>query len=125
MRIVKIDHIVLFVENMEESIRFYKVLGFQTANAKDRYELTAGDFRIHLYAKGKPSENQPEKIATGAADICIEIDSGIEMLRDYLASQGLKIKYELSPRSGVRGAMRSFFLSDPDGNLIEVASYNN
>ena len=125
MRIVKVDHLVLYVADVDESIRFYKVLGFQVQNAKERYELFAGDFRLHLYPQNRPASVAPAKLETGVSDICLELDSGIDLLRDYLASQGVSIAQELMPRSGARGAMRSFFVRDPDGNLVEIASYDS
>lgn len=125
MKIVKIDHVTLMTADIEACIRFYKVLGFRTEDAKGRYELSAGDFRIHVYRKNEPGYIQPTKAQPGAVEICLELDGGIDMLRSYLVSQGMEIADEITPKSGARGVMRTFFLRDPDGNLVEIASYND
>ncbi len=34
MRIKKVDHVVITTEHLEESIKFYKMLGFEAVNSR-------------------------------------------------------------------------------------------
>lgn len=124
MQMKRIDHLVLYTVNVDACIQFYKMLGFRAQDAKDRYELTTGDCRINVYHKDRPGTPKPEKVVCGALDICLEMDGGnLEQLRTYLEKQGLEIACDTAPHAGIRGPMKSFFLRDPDGNLVEIAAY--
>lgn len=125
MKLKKIDHVTLYTADSKKSIQFYKMLGFTVRNAGDRYELTAGDFSIHVFEKGKGLSPMCEKAAPGTADICFELDNGLSMLKTYLREQGLDVVEGVVPRSGSKGSMQSLYLRDPDGNIIEICCYND
>lgn len=125
MKLKKLDHVVLYTTDSKASIQFYKMLGFTVRDAVDRYELTAGDFSIHVFEKGKCPSTQCEKAMPGTVDICLELDNGLSMLKTYLQEQGVQVVEGIVPRSGVKGSMQSIYLKDPDGNVIEICCYND
>ena len=72
------------------------------------------------------AEDNADNMQPGSTDLCFELDGNIDdlrMLRDYFEKQGLDVSDSLVPRNGLRGAMQSFYLRDPDGNSIEISSY--
>lgn len=126
MRISKIDHVVMTTDVVDECLKFYRMLGFSIRDAQGRYELTAGDVRINLYRRGDGVYPHADNMQPGSTDLCFELDGNIDdlrMLRDYFEKQGLDVSGSLVPRNGLRGAMQSFYLRDPDGNSIEISSY--
>lgn len=121
--IKKVDHIVITTSNIEKCLSFYNKLGFSAKNAGGRYELFAGDFKINVHILGKELSPHAQNIKSGSADLCFEIDGNIEKYKKELESNGLQIELGVVERNGIKGAMNSIYLRDPDGNLLEFSSY--
>ena len=119
----KIDHIVITTAHPSQCLSFYEKLGFAARNAGGRYELFAGDFKINVHVKGKELTPHAAKVRPGSADLCFEIDCGLESCRERLEAKGLCVELGIVGRTGVKGGMRSIYLRDPDGNLVELCSY--
>ncbi|MDK9429729.1 hypothetical protein QP016_03115 [Gallibacterium anatis] len=47
----------------------------------------------------------------------------LEQVLDYLKEQHLSIEEGIVERTGAVGKIRSIYLRDPDGNLIELSNY--
>lgn len=123
MKIKKIDHVVITTAHLDDCVAFYKALGFTAHDAKGRWELFAGDFKINVHIKGEELYPHAGTVQPGSADLCFELDGDLRKLKTYLQEQGFAIAEDLVARVGVRGSMQSFYLRDPDGNLIEISSY--
>ena len=61
--------------------------------------------------------------AAGSDDLCFLTQEPPEAVIADLAQHGVAV--ELGPviKAGARGPIRSVYVRDPDGNLIEIASY--
>lgn len=121
--IKKIDHLVITTGQIENCISFYEKLGFSSHNAGNRFELKAGDFKINVHIRGKEIEPHAENIQTGSADLCFEVSEEIEGFVKHLDAAGLTSFSGIVERHGVKGKMKSVYLRDPDGNLVEFSSY--
>lgn len=121
--IKKIDHVVITTNNIENCINFYKKLGFTLKMANERYELYSGDFKINVHLKGHELSPHSKNVQTGSADLCFEINTNIDMTKTNLEQNGIKIEQGIVERTGAFGEMKSIYLRDPDGNLIELSSY--
>ncbi|MEG0901806.1 MAG: VOC family protein [Clostridia bacterium] len=119
----KIDHMVITTAKLPACIAFYEALGFRSQAAGGRWELFANDFKINVHRKGQELEPKAQNVQTGSADFCFEIDGSLAACMDQLAKSGLEIELGSVVRHGVRGEMQSVYLRDPDGNLIELCSY--
>ncbi|MEG2304761.1 MAG: VOC family protein, partial [Lachnospiraceae bacterium] len=64
-----------------------------------------------------------QNVQTGSADFCFEIDDDLVLYRNHLMAQEITVELGIVVRHGVRGEMQSIYLRDPDGNLIELCSY--
>lgn len=121
--IKKIDHIVITTANLEACIGFYEALGFSVRDALGRYELFAGDFKINVHVCGAELSPHAGHVQPGSADLCFELEGGIDAFKADLERAGIPIELGVVERHGVRGNMRSVYLRDPDKNLIEFCSY--
>ena len=84
----------------------------------------------------RPTEDQPPPIATskedwftadheaaGSEDLCFLTDSSPDEVVRHLQAQGVAIVAGPGPRRGAQGTLMSVYCRDPDGALIEIASY--
>lgn len=121
--IKKIDHLVITAKDVFHTLEFYKKLGFEVKNSGGRYELFAGDFKINVHVLGKELSPHAQTVQPGSADLCFELSGNLEVYQKELESKGLQIELGIVSRTGVKGGMRSIYLRDPDGNLVEFCSY--
>jgi len=123
----RIDHIVITVNDIEKSIRFYcDVLGMQETNFGDNRKAVAfGNQKINLH----PIANNISLTATspspGSVDICLVCSTPAEELVNELKRHGIAIEAGPVERQGAMGPMTSVYIRDPDGNLIELSNYDN
>lgn len=119
----KIDHFVITTGKVADCLAFYGKLGFTARDAGGRYELFAGDFKINVHLLGHELAPKAQQVTPGSADLCLEIEGTLEDCRAALLAAGLTLLEDICPRTGAHGPMRSIYLRDPDGNLIELSSY--
>ncbi len=124
----RIDHLVINCQNVEISAAWYqRVLGMEREDfgPTGRTALKFGGQKINL----RPVAADPARWITGAsdqagaADLCFVTAVGAEEVLSHLRACGVTIVEGPVPRTGALGPMRSVYCRDPDGNLIEVASY--
>ncbi|GET22472.1 VOC family protein [Prolixibacter denitrificans] len=125
MKIDRIDHIVLTVANMAATIEFYtEILGMElVVFGNNRKALSFGRQKINLHPKGNEFEPKASAPTCGSADICLVSATAIEEVQAELIGKGVKIIEGIVERTGATGKIRSLYLRDPDGNLIEISDY--
>lgn len=121
--IKKLDHLVITTADVRACVSFYEKLGFRSRDAGGRWELFAGDFKINVHIRGHELEPKARNVQTGSADVCFELEGKVEDCLRSLQAQGVDVELGIVIRHGVRGEMRSLYLRDPDGNLVELCSY--
>ncbi len=124
MQIKEMDHFVLTAQHVEACLRFYtETLGMEKTETNGRFALWFGSHKINIHTR--PAEFQPaaEHPVAGSLDLCFEIDDDIETVLAELESKNAPLVTGIVERNGAKGKMRSVYLRDPDGNLIELASY--
>ena len=127
-----IDHIVLNVKDVEASAAWYaRVLGLMRVDFPTpigvRVALQFDSQKINLRPVDADSVAwfTGTAVAPGSADICFVTKSSPEAVKDYWISQGVQIVDGPVERTGALGSMTSVYCRDPDGNLIEVATYRS
>jgi len=125
MQVDRIDHLVLTVKNIEETIQFYtSVMGMEKVLfGEGRVALSFGCQKINLHELGNEFEPKAQNVKNGSADLCFIIDTPIEDAIDELKNKGVQIIEGPVPRTGATGKINSAYFRDPDGNLIEVSNY--
>ncbi len=122
--IKKIDHMVITTKDLQKCLEFYEKVGFIAKEANSRYELFAGDFKINVHILGKELSPHAQNVQTGSVDFCFETTSDIDLLKEDFISKNLEIELGVVQKTGVKGAMYSIYLRDPDGNLVEFCNYS-
>lgn len=121
--IKKTDHLVITTAKPSECIDFYEKLGFNVREGNGRYELFAGDFKINVHIKGNELSPHAENVMPGSADLCFEVTDNIDDFKAELETKNIQVELGVVDRNGVNGPMKSVYLRDPDGNLVEFCNY--
>jgi catechol 2,3-dioxygenase-like lactoylglutathione lyase family enzyme len=122
VRIQALDHIVLTVSNPEATVAFYERLGMRREEFGDgRLAISFGDQKINLHQAGKPIHPHARRPTPGSADLCLLVDGTLDEAERELERAG--VVFELGPveRVGANARLRSLYLRDPDGNLVELS----
>ena len=126
----RLDHVVLNVRNVEIAASWYqRVLGMEreefAVGPDDRVALKFGGQKINLRPHDAPAQTWPTGIVStpGAADLCFVAAMGGEDMVDHLDHCGVTIVHGPISKTGALGPIESVYCRDPDGNLIEIASY--
>lgn len=125
MRIDRIDHVVLTVDDVSRTIAFYvDVLGMTEATfGLDRTALMFGSSKINLHQRGREFEPKAARPTPGSADLCLIVEDPLEVVVAELAAIGIALEEGPVQRTGARGPITSVYIRDPDGNLIELSNY--
>lgn len=130
LAIVKsLDHLVLTCSSIPATINWYtRHLGMRAETfgpdpTAQRHALKFGTQKINLHQKGKEFEPKALTALPGTADVCflVEEDSNMESLVQGFQKEGVEVLEgaKVVSRTGARGNLRSVYVRDPDGNLVE------
>ncbi len=123
-----LDHLVLTVKDLDATLRFYcDGLGmtpeqFQPTDGTDRVALNFGVQKINLHVAGAEFEPKAHIAVPGSADLCFLSEVSLENWATHLGAHDIKIEQGPVARTGATGPIRSLYLRDPDGNLIEISN---
>lgn len=124
-----IDHLVLRVQDVERSIRFYRqALGCDVVRRRDDLglvHLRAGTSMIDLVSVTGPLGRRGGAAAAeqgrNVDHLCLRIEPFDEAaLRSHLLPFGLDAAQRAESRFGAEGSGPSIYFSDPDGNTVEL-----
>jgi len=132
-KVVSLDHIVLTVADIEATKSFYiKYLGMEDVSFRSpkdlsvvRHGLKFGDQKINLHKRGAEFEPKAQNVTPGSADMCFLTHLPVDTLLKEFKDAGLEVLEggEVVDRIGARGTLRSFYVRDPDQNLVEISNY--
>lgn len=128
---VKLDGIGLFVDDMPTMIRFYRdVLGFEITedeNAINVYLIKDGTLFMLYERKNfeKMTNRKYEYLKgfNGHFEIALYVDTYEEVDAEYTKAIEKGAQSVLEPTTESWG-QRTCYIADPEGNLIEIASFN-
>ena len=122
-----IDHLVLTVTDIEQTIQFYcYVLGMtEITFGEQRKALQFGNQKINLHPQPSQITPRAKQPTPGAMDICFITQSSIDKVIANLQKHNINIELGPVQRQGAQGNMTSVYIRDPDDNLIEIAHYND
>lgn len=121
-KIKKLDHIVLTSDQVDIILAFYEQIGFRIHDAGYVYEMYAFDFKINVHKWQHELKPNASNAMPGTLDICMEIDGDLFEFQKSFLEKGLKVTSN-ALKKGAKGQMQSFYLKDPDGNLLEFCAY--
>ena len=124
----EIDHLVLRVSDVEAMIGFYRdVLGCPIERRQDDIgliQLRAGRSLIDLVpiagALGRAGGAAPGKEGRNLDHFCLRVEPfDVDAIRSRLKAHGIDAG-PLASRYGAEGEGPSLYLSDPEGNVVEL-----
>jgi catechol 2,3-dioxygenase-like lactoylglutathione lyase family enzyme len=127
LRIAAVDHLVLTVEDPERTIAWYtSVLGMELQRFGDgRQALRFGQQKINLHPAAGRIEPRAARPTPGSADLCFISAVPLDEVQRHLEAAGVAVELGPVARTGATGPITSLYLRDPDGNLVEVSTYDH
>jgi catechol 2,3-dioxygenase-like lactoylglutathione lyase family enzyme len=126
----RIDHIVINCKSVEISAAWYqRVLGMEREDfgPQNRTALKFGGQKINLRPIDADVGTWPTGVCAdpGSVDACfITAVPPLEVI-GHLHDNGVQILQGPVERAGALGPIVSVYCRDPDGNLIEISSYQS
>lgn len=122
----RLDHLVLTAADVEIAAAWYqRVLGMEREDfgPDNRCALKFGGQKINVRQADALEWSSARHAAPGSADLCFITAVGPEDVIGHLHSCGVTIEAGPVRKLGALGEITSVYCRDPDGNLIEIASY--
>lgn len=128
---MRLDGFGLFVKDMAAMIRFYRdVLGFEIEEAEDTsnvYLIKDGVLFL-LYGRDDFERMTGKRFgyaegASGHCEIALYVDTFDEVDAEYARVVEKGASPVLAPETEPWG-QRTCFIADPEGNIIEIGSFN-
>jgi catechol 2,3-dioxygenase-like lactoylglutathione lyase family enzyme len=122
----RIDHIVMTCNDLSITAAWYqRVLGMEREEygGSNRTALRFGAQKINLHEVGSEVSPHAQLARPGTLDLCFVIAVRPEDAIAQLHACGVSIERGPVSRIGALGDIMSVYCRDPDGNLIELASY--
>ena len=122
MLVRSLDHLVLTVQDIEATVRFYEVLGMRRETFGDgRTCLRFGDQKLNLHRAGAEVTPHAARPTRGSADLCFLVDSTLEEVAESLGRADVPVELGPVARAGAISTLNSLYVRDPDGNLVELS----
>jgi len=126
----RLDHLVMTCRDVDISAAWYqRVLGMEREEfgPHNRTTLKFGGQKINLRpAEATQAEWFSGTAATpGSQDLCFIVTVSADQVVAHLHSIGVTIELGPVAKEGALGPIRSCYCRDPDGNLIEIATYSD
>lgn len=132
LKVQALDHLVVQVSDLEASANWYeRVLGMTREDIPPepgkapRTAMKFGRQKINLrpIVASKDDWFTADHEAVGSEDLCFLTDSTPDQVIQHLRAERVAIVTGPGRRQGALGTLVSVYCRDPDGSLIEIASY--
>lgn len=125
----RIDHVVINCRDVDAMAEWYeRVLGFEREEffgPIQRIALKFGRQKINLRPTGAKNWETGEVDSPGALDLCFITEGTIDAAIMRLRAAAVDIVHGPVAQRGALGEMTSVYFRDPEGNLLEIASYGS
>lgn len=95
---------------------------FEGMDKSPRIALTFGQQKINLHEVGSAFEPRENTATPGSADLCLITETDLAQAIAYVQSCDVEIIAGPVERSGASGKLLSFYIRDPDLNLLEISN---
>jgi catechol 2,3-dioxygenase-like lactoylglutathione lyase family enzyme len=132
MQHLTLDHFVLVAGDVEATLAFYAgVLGADVRDheawrsGRAEYPvLHFGGWKVNVHPAGADIELVAPEARPGTVDACFVWPGPIAEAQRHLADHGVELELGPIRQEGAAGAGASIYFRDPDGNLLELISYD-
>ena len=124
IQVAGLDHLVLRVADLDRAIKFYgEVLGCHVERRLEEPELVqlrAGTSMIDLVPGGGAARSEEAVAGRNLDHFAVRISTfDFQALADHLRRHGVAVG-EVRRRYGAEGYGSSLYITDPDGNVVEL-----
>ena len=125
MKITQLDHLVLTVQDINQTISFYTKILLMTeiTFGNNRKALQFGKQKINLHQQDQEILPNAKHAMSGSADLCFLTETPLTDVIKHLQNHQITIIAGIVERTGALGKIHSIYIRDPDGNLIEISRY--
>jgi catechol 2,3-dioxygenase-like lactoylglutathione lyase family enzyme len=126
IKVDRLDHVVVNSSDVAAMAAWYaRVLGMEREEfgPERRTALKFGNQKLNLRPTGAANWATAAVDTPGSLDFCFITKAAPEQTLAHLAACGVAVAAGPVERTGALGAMTSIYCRDPDGNLVEIASY--
>ena len=118
-----VDHIVLTTRDLERCLDFYaRVLGMSVERyGEGRIALRFGNHKFNVHPPGFNASIKARVPTPGSLDLCFLAACPIDEVIAKLKACEVPIEEGPVTRTGACFPIRSVYVRDPDGNLIEIS----
>lgn len=128
MEIINLDHMVLTVNDLNVSKKFYhEVIGLPVIDEQQNnfVSLRCGNSLIRLRKLSNDANAiVANELQTGVFDFCLETSASVNEILNNFRNFDIQIAQGPITKHGAKGSMTSVYVRDPDGNLVEISTYN-
>jgi lactoylglutathione lyase len=121
-------HVGLFVENIEKMVQFYRdILGFETdwdGGQFASFKVNNGGlfmFDRKEFAEAMNQAYYPPKGFNQTMEVALDVPQQTDVDQEYARLMALGVPSAQEPKTQPWG-QRNFWITDPEGNYIEVGS---
>ena len=121
--IAHLDHVVITTAHLDQCIDFYtRILGMRLEEfAGGRLALKFGEQKFNIHVKGREFEPKAAVPTPGALDFCLIAAVPLERVMARLLELGVPVIEGPVAKTGATCPLRSVYVRDPDGNLVEIS----
>ena len=126
---LSIDHIVLTVNDINQSVNFYSnILGMELKEFYSEFDQTFrkslifGYQKINLHDAFNPYKPHAKYPSPGGFDICFLSQKPVSEWLIILKKNKINIEDGPVKKTGATGPILSIYVRDPDENLIEISN---
>jgi len=113
---------VLTVRDADRTVAFSALLGAREVRfGEGRRALEIGAQRINLHVAGAEFTPHASAPVPGSGDLCLLLDGTVDEAVADLAAARVPVEVGPVARTGAAGPLRSVYVRDADGNLVELA----
>lgn len=117
------DHVVLTTGDLDRCLDFYtRVMGMRVERyGRGRIALVFGNHKFNVHPPGFDAGIKARTPTPGSLDLCFLADRPLDEVIARLKAENIEIEEGPVVRTGARFPIRSVYVRDPDGNLIEIS----
>jgi catechol 2,3-dioxygenase-like lactoylglutathione lyase family enzyme len=121
--VASIDHIVLTTADLERCLDFYtRVMGMEVERyGAGRIALKFGSHKFNVHPPGFEAGIKARVPTPGSLDLCFLAGRPLDQVIAHLNACSVAIEEGPAVRTGARFQIRSVYIRDPDGNLLEIS----
>jgi catechol 2,3-dioxygenase-like lactoylglutathione lyase family enzyme len=127
IHITALDHVAINVRDIDSALAFYhEALGLPVERLDDYRAGTVAFPSVRIAAQTiLDFFVEPTAAGNNVNHIALNVDDAAAKIEAYLNSRGIAIERRATRNFGARGYGSSFYVRDPDGNVVELRSYRS